>query len=140
MRPALRSVPLVIRHPETPSAMMKRGATLAAMFIRFLLAKNPAFVNPTYSVRMTRKMTIALLLMKLFSFLESIVVFSYPRYMYCAASAMIFSCVASLPSTKPLTLPSHMTMMRSLMPISSGISDEIMMMDFPCFARSAMIV
>ena len=49
------------------------------------------------------------------------------------------SCVAPAPSTKPVTRPSHMTMTRSDMPISSLISEEIMMMLFPWAASSAMM-
>ena len=60
-------------------------------------------------------------------------------YSNCVARNMMFSWVALSPSIKPVTRPSHITMMRSDMPMSSPISDEIMMMLFPCFARSAMM-
>ena len=52
---------------------------------------------------------------------------------------MMFSWVASLPGMKPVTRPSHMTITRSDMPMISLISEEIMMMLLPCFARSAMM-
>ena len=55
------------------------------------------------------------------------------------ASSIMFSWVASLPSTKPVTLPSHMTMIRSDIPMSSAISEEIMMMLFPARASSSMM-
>ena len=48
-----------------------------------------------------------------------------------AASSMTFTWVASARSRKPVTRPSCMTMMRSLMPSTSGISDEIMMTATP---------
>ena len=60
-------------------------------------------------------------------------------YSNCVASAMMFSWLASLPSMTPVIRPSHMTMIRSDMPISSPISEEIMMMLLPCLARSAMM-
>ena len=40
---------------------------------------------------------------------------------------------------KPVTRPSHMTITRSDMPISSLISEEIMMMLLPCLASAAMM-
>ena len=52
---------------------------------------------------------------------------------------MMFSWLASFPSMKPVTRPSHMTMIRSDMPMSSLISEEIMMTLLPCFASSAMM-
>ena len=45
---------------------------------------------------------------------------------------MILTCVASARSRKPVTRPSCITMMRSLMPSTSGISDEIMITATPC--------
>ena len=48
------------------------------------------------------------------------------------ASVMMRSCENSLRFTSPERLPSHITMMRSQTPISSGISDEIMITALPC--------
>ncbi len=62
-----------------------------------------------------------------------------PPYSNWVARAMMFSWLASFPSMKPVTRPSHMTMIRSDMPISSLISEEIMMTLLPCLASSAMM-
>ena len=50
------------------------------------------------------------------------------------ASFMTDSCVASLPSITPVSLPSLMTAIRSLSFRISAISEEIMMMDLPASA------
>ena len=47
---------------------------------------------------------------------------------------MTDSCVASLPSITPVSLPSLMTAIRSLSFRISAISEEIMMMDLPASA------
>ena len=52
------------------------------------------------------------------------------------AACMIFSCDASAMSISAVFLPSHITMMRSLMRRISVISEEIMMMDLPCATSS----
>lgn len=50
---------------------------------------------------------------------------------------MIRSCENASRCTSPERLPSHITMMRSQTPISSGISDEIMITALPCCTRLA---
>ena len=65
--------------------------------------------------------------------------FRIPPYSNWVASVMMFSWFALSPSIKPVQRPSHMTMMRSDIPISSLISEEIMMMLLPCLAISAMM-
>src|SRR5208337_1243735 len=57
---------------------------------------------------------------------------------YCDASSMILTWVASLRSTMPVMRPSCMTRMRSLIPRTSGISDEIIITATPCPASSVM--
>ena len=49
---------------------------------------------------------------------------------------IISSCVVSHPSSTAVTLPSHMTAILSLSFNISDISDEIIIMDFPCSASS----
>ncbi len=53
---------------------------------------------------------------------------------------MMFSCVASSPATSPTKAPSCMTTMRSQMPISSGISEEMTTTPLPLSASELMIV
>src|SRR5574344_883996 len=60
-RPADRSVPLVIRQPETPQAMIKRGDTLAIRFFRLLPLKKFLVLKPTASARRAIRMIMALL-------------------------------------------------------------------------------
>ena len=60
-------------------------------------------------------------------------IFNYPTSLL-VAKLMIFSCVASEISSSPVTRPSHMTTTRSDIRSSSGISEEIMMMDLPSAA------
>src|SRR5262249_35347392 len=49
---------------------------------------------------------------------------------------MIFSCVASEPANSPTKAPSFITQIRSQMPSSSGISDEITTTPLPASASS----
>ena len=63
----------------------------------------------------------------------------FGRGLELGRQSMMFSCVASLPSMKPVMRPSHMTMTRLDIPMISLISEEIMMMLLPCLARSAMM-
>ncbi len=137
-------MPLVIRQPETPSAIRKRTAVLLIRLLRFAQEKKLSVTQPTTMAAMIRRKTIGLpdttfhaFLPKLISFLFSMPV--PPIYSNCVARAMMFSCVASLPSMKPVTRPSHMTMMRSDMPISSPISELIIMMLLPLRASSSMM-
>ena len=50
------------------------------------------------------------------------------------------SCVAALVGNSPTRRPSFITSTRSVMPSSSGISDEMTMMDLPCAAKSRTMV
>ena len=59
---------------------------------------------------------------------------SRPTTALPVAARMMLSCVASLRSNSPPTLPSCMTSTRSLMPRISGSSEEIMMMALPSWA------
>jgi len=54
----------------------------------------------------------------------------------CVARRMIPSWVASSAANSPVMRPSHITTMRWLMRRISGSSEEIMMIDLPCSARS----
>ena len=144
MRPADRSVPLVIRQPDTPQAMMKRGDTLMTRLVRLRKEKKLSFQMPTPMASTAISRMMALLDRKFFTLfaLNLLLVCSIvliPPYSNCVASSMMFSWLALSPSIKPVTRPSHMTMMRSDMPMSSPISEEIMMMLLPCLARSAMM-
>lgn len=47
VRPADRSVPLVIRQPETPQAMMKRVEELEIRFFKLLQVKKLSLLKPT---------------------------------------------------------------------------------------------
>ena len=136
-------MPLVIRQPDTPRAIRKRTAVLLVRLEKLAQEKKLSFRQPTTMAATTSSSAMGLplitfmILLTVLSCLFSM--FVPPRYSNCVASAMMFSWVASLPSTKPVTRPSHITMMRSDMPISSLISEEIMMMLLPSLARSAMM-
>ena len=53
---------------------------------------------------------------------------------------MMRSWLASDVAISPTSRPSFITQIRSVMPRSSGISDEITMIAFPAAARSRMMV
>ena len=57
---------------------------------------------------------------------------------YCppVANVIIFSCVASLRSSTPAIEPSRITIMRSLIPMTSGSSEETMMIATPAAVNS----
>ena len=89
-RPADRSVPLVIRHPETPQAMMKRGATFSSRFLPFFSVKKFWVVQPTKRASKMIRIMIALLDR---NFLKSnfFSIFGSPPYSNWVASVMMFS-------------------------------------------------
>lgn len=64
----------------------------------------------------------------------------YPFPLFRMMARMMFSCVASSPATSPTKAPSCMTTMRSQMPISSGISEEMTTTPLPLSASELMIV
>ena len=65
VRPAERSVPFVIKQPETPTAMMKRTAVLLIRFLKLYIEKNVGRRIPTTIAAPIMKMIIALLSRKL---------------------------------------------------------------------------
>ena len=136
-----------MRHPETPRAIRKRTAVLLTRLPKFAQEKKLSLRQPTTMAAIRSRKTMGLpvtTLLILWRVLSpdltcfASIVYS-PLYSNCVASAMMFSCVASLPSMKPVTRPSHMTMMRSDMPMSSLISELIMMMLLPSRASSSMM-
>ena len=66
-RPAERSVPLVIRHPETPQAMINLGETFTTRFLKLVIVKKFLVVNPVKIASITIRMIMALLDMNFFT-------------------------------------------------------------------------
>jgi hypothetical protein len=60
-RPADRSVPLVIRQPDTPQAMMNLGDTFTTRFLKLFVVKKFCVVSPVRIASSTIRMMIALL-------------------------------------------------------------------------------
>ena len=137
-RPADRSVPLVIRQPDTPQAMINRGAMLITRLLKLRILKKFWVVTPVNRASRIIRMIMALLERNFFTSNFFSIVLSPPHSNW-VARAMMFSWLASSPLMKPVTRPSHMTMMRSDMPMSSLISEEIMITLLPCLASSAMM-
>ena len=85
--------------------------------------------------RLASRESVIFFMIDLFSFM-----FPVPPYLdFSMASSRMPSCVASPRFNSPVTFPLHMTMIRSLIPRISGISEEIRMIAYPFFARSPMI-
>ena len=122
--------------------MRKRTVVLPARTLAFSMEKKLGMVQPTTRLMRAIMTTMGLPLIYARIFWETVIfvfILHCPPYTNWVASSMMFSWVASLPSMKPVTRPSHMTMTRSDIPISSAISEEIIMMLLPARASSSMM-
>ena len=89
-RPADRSVPLVIRHPDTPQAMIKRGDTFTTRFLKLFTVKKFFVTAPVKTARIQIRIMIALFDRNFFISNDFCIIMS-PSYSNLVASAMIFS-------------------------------------------------
>ena len=67
-RPADRSVPLVIRQPDTPKAIRNRMAVLLSRFVRFPQEKKLSTMHPTTIAAISSRKTMGFRVMILISF------------------------------------------------------------------------
>ena len=141
--PMERSMFPVIKTYDCPIPTIRIGAIWRSKFPILRPEKKLGFIMPNAihsTIRPTVTVTtwpipriaISFLNALCFSF-STIYPSDYPiLFSNLVAYVRIWSCVASSLINSPVILPSHITMIRSLIPITSGISEDTNITPIPC--------
>ena len=131
IEPTERSIPAVMMMKVMPAAMIPLTEERRSTFEKFWRLRKFSGSSAAHSEMMKiseqngSSCLANLFMMKWF-----------PYWLDVAARRMIFSCVAPAADNSPRTDPSRMTRIRSQIPSSSGSSEEITRIAFPCAASS----